>query len=226
MMSPMQLPSSTPKTAMVLAAGLGTRMRPLTDHQPKPLISVSGTALIDYTLDRFARAGVNHAVVNVHYLADQIEGHVKTRSAPRITISDERAELLETGGGLKKAAHHFDDAPIFCTNTDAILVDGPGAEPCERLAQAWDSAKMDMLLLLSPIEATSGYDGQGDFIHACADDTAGPIAFRQADYAPYVFTGLQILNSALLKDAPDGPFSTAMLWRQAAEARTPIRRCP
>ena len=173
--------------------------------------------MLDYTLDRFARAGIEQAVVNVHYLADQIEAHVQDRTAPRIMISDERAQLLETGGGLKKAAPFFDDAPIFCTNTDAILIDGPGLEPCARLAEAWDSTAMDMLLLLAPIAKTSGYDGPGDFTGAFnTDDGAGPIAFKQGDSAPYVFTGLQIINTALLKDAPDGPFSTSILWREAA----------
>jgi N-acetyl-alpha-D-muramate 1-phosphate uridylyltransferase len=124
-----------PHTAMVLAAGLGTRMRPLTDHLPKPLIKVAGKPLIDWTLDRFAGAGVRRAVVNVHYRADQMEAHLRGRRSPEIVISDERALLLETGGGLKKAAAHLGADPVYCTNTDAILVDGAPAARSDRARQ-------------------------------------------------------------------------------------------
>ncbi|MHA7873561.1 MAG: NTP transferase domain-containing protein, partial [Hyphococcus sp.] len=137
--------TAPPDTAMVLAAGLGTRMRPLTETTPKPLIRVAGKALIDYALDRFAAAGVNRAVVNVHHLADQIEDHVASRATPEIIISDEREELLETGGGLKKARRHFSDRPVYCTNTDAILIDSGSSEACETLHMAWRSADMDAL---------------------------------------------------------------------------------
>ena len=126
--------SFMPKTAMVLAAGLGTRMRPLTDETPKPLIKVAGKPLIDYALDRFADAGVTRAIVNVHYLPDQVEAHVATRTAPEIVVSDERALLLETGGGLKKARSEFGDDPLFCTNTDAIMIDDGGTEACAQLS--------------------------------------------------------------------------------------------
>ena len=204
--------SFIPQTAMVLAAGLGTRMRPLTDETPKPLIKVSGKPLIDYALDRFADAGVTRAIVNVHYLPDQVEDHVATRTAPEIVISDERALLLETGGGLKKARAEFGDEPLFCTNTDAIMIDGDGAEACAQLAEAWDASAMDALLLLVPIERTSGYDGRGDFTR----DKSGKIALRAGDAAPHVFTGLQILNPALIDEGPDGPFSTRLLWDAAA----------
>ncbi|MEO1135207.1 MAG: nucleotidyltransferase family protein [Pseudomonadota bacterium] len=155
--------SRMPDTAMVLAAGLGTRMRPLTDTTPKPLIKVAGKALIDYALDQFADAGVRRAVVNVHYLADQIETHLKSREAPEIIFSDEREELMETGGGLKKAQLVLGDAPIFCTNTDAIIMRADGAGPCAALSKVWDAARMDALLLLVPIAKASGYDGRGDF---------------------------------------------------------------
>ena len=210
--------SSMPKTAMVLAAGLGTRMRPLTDETPKPLINVAGKPLIDYALDRFADAGVTRAIVNVHYLPDQVEAHVATRTAPEIVVSDERALLLETGGGLKKARAKFGDDPLFCTNTDAIMIDGDGTEACAQLAAAWDVSEMDALLLLVPIERTSGYDGRGDFTR----DETGQIALRAGDAAPYVFTGLQILNPALIDEGPDGPFSTRLLW-DAAAARGRLR---
>lgn len=198
---------------MVLAAGLGTRMRPLTDHLPKPLIRVAGKPLIDWTLDRFAAAGVRRAVVNVHYLADQMESYLKGRGRPEVFFSDERALLLETGGGLKKARSLLGEAPIYCTNTDAILVDD-GAEPCRALADAWRDADMDALLLLAPLVKASGYDGGGDF-----DLEAGRPRWRTGASAPYVFTGLQILRPALLDGAPEGPFSTRLLWDKAMTAR-------
>ena len=203
--------SARPDTAMVLAAGLGTRMRPLTDKMPKPLIPVAGKPLIDYTLDRFAAAGVAKAVVNVHYLADQVERHLLGRSAPETIISDERGLLLETGGGLKKARAHFADKPVFCTNTDAILIDADGEEACATLTRHWDSEAMDALLLLIPTDKTSGYDGKGDF-----DQSAdGRIALRQGDCAPFVFTGLQLISPALIDEGPDGAFSTKLLWDRA-----------
>ncbi len=200
-----------PETAMVLAAGLGTRMRPLTDHLPKPLIKVAGTPLIDYTLDRFARAGVRRAVVNVHYRADQMEAHLKGRRAPEVVISDERAQLMETGGGLKKAAPFLGRAPVYCTNTDAILVDGAGAEPCRALSEAWRDDAMDALLLLAPVALASGYDGAGDF-DLGAD---GALDWRAGETAPFVYTGLQIIRPSLLDGTPDGPFSLRVLWDKA-----------
>jgi MurNAc alpha-1-phosphate uridylyltransferase len=198
---------------MVLAAGLGLRMRPLTDDLPKPLIKVAGKPLIDYALDRFAKAGVERAIVNVHFFADMMEAHVMRRASPRIVISDERALLLETGGGLKQAGPHLGTEPVFCTNTDAILLDDQGSEACARVAAAFDQARMDALLLLAPIERASGYDGAGDF-----DLANGRIAWRTRETAPYVFTGLQIISPALLAGAPDGPFSMRLLWDKALSA--------
>ena len=203
-----------PTTAMVLAAGLGTRMRPLTDHLPKPLIKVAGKALIDYTLDRFAQADVKRAVVNVHYRADQMESHLAQRRRPEIVISDERALLLETGGGLKKAQAHLGERPVFCTNTDAILVDGPGEEPCAALANAWRDEAMDALLLLVPACFASGYDGAGDF--DLSPD--GTLEWRAGASAPFVYTGLQIIRPSLLEGAPEGPFSLRLLWDKARTA--------
>ncbi len=200
-------------TAMVLAAGLGTRMRPLTDDRPKPLIPVAGKPLIDYALDRFAEAGLASAVVNVHYLANMIEDHVLRRQRPEIIISDERSQLLETGGGLKKARGHFHGDAIFCTNTDAILLDAPDTDACANLHAHWNPEEMDALLLLSPIAETSGYSGVGDF--TLTGD--GRIDFRRAAHAPFVFTGLQIIKPMLLDDAPEGPFSTKRLWDRALE---------
>jgi MurNAc alpha-1-phosphate uridylyltransferase len=198
-----------PDAAMVLAAGLGTRMRPLTDQLPKPLVPVAGRALIDYALDRFAAAGLARAVVNVHYRANQIETHVAGRARPRILISDERGELLETGGGVKKALPLLDAEAFYCTNTDAILIDD-GVEACRALADAW-SEDVDALLLLAPIGRASGYDGAGDF-HLAPD---GAVAFRAAAPAPFVFTGLQILRARLFRDAPEGAFSTRLVWTEA-----------
>ncbi len=204
--------SSKATQAMVLAAGLGTRMAPLTDVTPKPLIKVAGKALIDHALDRFADAGIAEAVVNVHYLADQVERHVAKRDAPRITLSDERDALLETGGGLKKARRFFGDAPIYCTNTDAILIDAGELESCALLQQTWNDSEMDALLLLAPIDRASGYDGAGDFSRG--ED--GRIAFRAGPSAPHVFTGLQLISPRLIDAGPDGAFSTKLLWDLAA----------
>jgi MurNAc alpha-1-phosphate uridylyltransferase len=194
---------------MVLAAGLGLRMRPLTDHLPKPLIKVAGKPLIDWTLDRFAAAGVRRAIVNVHYRADAMEAHLARRRRPEILISDERALLLETGGGLKKARPLFGMTPIYCTNTDAILVDD-GKEPCATLSEAWRDEAMDALLLFVPTERTTGYDGAGDF-----ELVGDRPVWRRGASAPFVFTGLQIIRPSLLEGAPEGPFSTRLLWEKA-----------
>jgi len=196
---------------MVLAAGLGTRMRPLTDERPKPLIDIAGKPLIDYSLDRFAEANIERAVVNVHYFADMLEAYVLKRNIPEIIISDEREELMETGGGLKQAHARFDTDTIFCTNTDAILLDDPNQDACTTLRTAWQPDEMDALLLLSPIANTSGYNGAGDFTRS----KDGRIAFRDKETAPFVFTGLQILKTSLLEDTPAGPFSTKILWDRA-----------
>lgn len=204
--------NANPSLAMVLAAGHGKRMRPITKHTPKPLIEVAGKALIDYALDRLKDAGVDKAVVNVHYLADQVEAHLAQRRKPEIIISDERTELLETGGGLKKARAYFGCDPIFCTNTDAILLDEGGAESCAMLTNLWSKTEMDALLLLVPIGKTSGYDGAGDFEKA----PDGRISFRTEDTAPYVFTGLQIISPSLIDEGPGGAFSTKQLWDIAA----------
>ncbi|MEM6537435.1 MAG: nucleotidyltransferase family protein [Pseudomonadota bacterium] len=203
-----------PKTAMVLAAGLGTRMRPLTDDTPKPLIRVAGKALIDYTLDQFADAGVQNAVVNVHYLADQIETHLKGRKQPNILISDERERLLETGGGVKKARPLLGEAPVFVSNTDAILLNDDGPSACTRLAESFDQERDDALLQLVPKEKTSGYDGLGD-VHL---DDLGRVSFRNGDEpAPFVFTGLQILNPRTVDKGPEGPFSLRITWKDAID---------
>lgn len=197
-------------TAIVLAAGLGKRMRPLTASQPKPMIRVAGKPLIDHALDRLAEAGIAKAVVNVHYLADAIEAHLKGRKAPEVTISDERALLMETGGGMVKAQALLPD-PFFCVNSDNIWLDGP-QDAFRDLSSAWDPARMDALLLLVPHTGARNYVGKGDF-HM---DGRGRLTRRRSGrIAPFIFTGIQLASKRLLREAPDGPFSTNVLWDRA-----------
>jgi len=202
----------TPRNAMVLAAGLGVRMRPLTDTLPKPLVKVAGKALIDYGLDRLAEVGVEHAVVNVHYLAGQIERHLAQRTRPTITISDERGLLLGTGGGVVKALPLLGGEPFFLLNSDTIWLDG-GAPNLRRLAAAFDPAGMDALLLLAPAAGSLGYAGPGDFFMA----GDGRLRARGKDErAPHVYAGAAILSPALFKGAPAGEFSLTDLFMRAA----------
>ena len=206
---------STPTTAMVLAAGLGTRMRPLTDDRPKALVEVGGRALIDHMLDRLAQAGVSRAVVNVHAFADRLETHLGGRSgSPEILISDERARLLETGGGLKAAQRLLGAAPVFTANIDAVWIEqGPAALPA--LAQAFDPARMDACLLVTRTARAIGLDGPGDFF--MADD--GALRFRGEEAAaPYAFCGVQVFKPALAAAEPDVVFSTSRIWRRLAQA--------
>ena len=206
-------------TAMIMAAGLGKRMRPLTASRPKPLVPVAGKALIDWSLDRLVEAGVARAVVNAHYLADALEAHLAQygRSHPElaITVSDERDLLLETGGGMVRAQGLLPD-PFFCLNSDNIWLDGPRTVFAE-LSSAWDAARMDALLLMVRHPAAHNYDGKGDF-HL---DPLGRVSRRRPGrVAPYIYTGIQIVSHRLLRDAPEGPFSTNVLWTRAmAEGR-------
>ena len=201
-----------PKSAMVLAAGLGTRMRPLTDTMPKPLVPVAGKPLLDHVLDRLADTGVERAVVNVHYLADQIIQHVAARKRPKIVISDERGFLLDTGGGVLKALPEFGNKPFYHLNADTIWIDG--ATPnLTRLAQAFDAKTMDALLLLAPTTGSIGYDGSGDF--AMAPD--GRLRRRHdKETAPFVYAGAAILSPALFANATPGGFSLTVLFDRAA----------
>ena len=199
-------------TAMVLSAGLGKRMRPLTASQPKPLVRVAGKALIDHALDRLAEAGVAKAVVNVHYLADSLEAHVKARKAPQVTVSDERELLLETGGGMKKALPLLPD-PFFAINSDNIWLDGPKNAFAD-LSSAWDAERMDALLLLVPHRGAHNFRGKGDF-HMAAD---GKVSRRRSGrIAPFIYTGIQLVSHRLMRDAPEGPFSTNVLWNRAID---------
>ncbi len=203
-----------PTTAMVLAAGFGERMRPLTDKIPKPLITVGGKALIDYGLDRLAEAGVEKAVVNVHYLADQIERHLAPRQRPRIVISDERALLLGTGGGVVKALPELGTAPFFHVNSDSIWIDGVKGN-LGRLAETFDPARMDVLLLLAPAAASIGYQGRGDF--AMASD--GRLRKRaEREVVPFVYAGAALLKPSLFAGAPAGPFGLTKMFDKAAES--------
>ena len=201
-------------TAMVMAAGLGKRMRPLTASQPKPLVRVAGKPLIDHALDRLADAGVSKAVVNVHYLADALEAHVKERAIPAISVSDERELLLETGGGMVKAqdAGLLPD-PFFACNADSIWLDGPRNAFAD-LSAAWDPERMDALLLVVTHARARNFDGTGDFYM----DGAGRLSRKKPDrIAPFIYTGIQLVGHRLLRDAPEGKFSTNILWDRAIE---------
>ncbi len=204
---------NTPRTAMVLAAGFGARMRPLTDTMPKPLVKVAGKALLDHVLDRLADAGVTRAVVNVHYLAEQIEKHVAARARPQITISDERGTLLDTGGGVVKALPLLGDAPFFHINSDTIWIDGVKPN-LTRLAGAFNPVSMDALLLLAPSVGSIGYSGRGDFLMA-PDGRLRPQPERQI--APFVYAGAAILTPRLFDGAPQGAFSLTTLFARASE---------
>jgi MurNAc alpha-1-phosphate uridylyltransferase len=199
---------------MVLAAGLGTRMRAFNGQIPKPLVRVGGKALIDHMLDRLADAGVERAVVNVHHLADQIERHLASRQRPQIVISDERRELLGTGGGVVKALPQLGPAPFFHVNSDTIWIDGVKPN-LGRLASAFDPAEMDALLLLAPTATSIGYAGRGDF--SMSPD--GKLKRRgERDVVPFVFAGAAILAPRLFDGAPAGAFSLTTLFERAAEA--------
>lgn len=210
-----EVEAEVPKTAMVMAAGLGKRMRPLTATRPKPLVEVAGRALLDHVLDRLKSAGVERIVVNVHYLPGSIEAHLASKShGLDFKISDERSLLLETGGGMVKAAPMIDSDPFLVVNSDNLWIDGP-ADTLKLLASHWDSKRMDALLLVVPQARAQNHRGMGDF-HM---DRAGRLRRREkAHVAPFVFTGIQMISKALLDGAPDGPFSTNILWDRAIEA--------
>lgn len=197
-----------PTKAMVLAAGLGTRMRPLTNAMPKPMVPLAGDTLIDRILDWLAASGIAEAVINTHYMADMLEAHLSRRSRPAIHISREDV-LLETGGGIRKALPMLGSAPFFSLNSDTLCIDGP-APALARLAAEWDDTRMDALLLVQMVDKTIGYDGQGDFfVH-----TDGTLTRAKSRPAPYVFTGVQLLHPRLFEGSPDGPFSMNVLYNR------------
>lgn len=204
-----------PHTAFVLAAGMGSRMRPLTDDLPKPMVRLAGRPLIDHVLDRLAEAGVSRAVVNVHYKAEVLLQHLEARTMPQIVIADERAQLLDTGGGVAAARDAIGHDPFFIHNSDTVWLE-QGTANLDNMIRTWDPGRMDSLLLLASLEASIGYDGAGDF-ELTAD---GRLERRAAGTrAAYVFAGVSIAHPRLLEDAPRGPFSLNLQWNRAIDAR-------
>lgn len=203
-------------TALILAAGLGTRMRPLTDDRPKALVEVGGRCLIDHMIDRLKAAGITRCVVNVHYFADRLEAHLKRRSDIEIVISDERERLLETGGGLKKARPLLGDAPIIVANIDSVWVEDNGGEGAiAELIDKWRPDQMDALLMLADMARSSGFDGAGDFF--LSDD--GQLRFRgDAPSAPYNYMGVHITRPDIVDRVVDEAFSLTPIWREKATA--------
>ena len=201
-------------TAMVLAAGLGTRMRPVTDTLPKPLVRVGGRALIHHALDRLAEAGIGSAVVNVHYLADLIEAHVRPRRRPTVAISDERGALLETGGGIRKALPLLGAAPFLILNSDSLWIEA-GMPNLLRLQGAWRPERMDILLLVAEMSKSLGFQGRGDF----SMDGNGRLQRRgERASVPFIYAGVAILKPQLFRDTPDGAFSLNLLFDRAIVA--------
>jgi len=199
-----------PKKAMIMAAGLGTRMRPLTNYMPKPLVKVSEKPLIDYALDFLSTSGISEIVVNSHYFAEMLEEHLQSHHlAQQITISRED-EVLETGGGIKKALSILGNSPFFVLNADVICVDG-SPPALTRLAENFDAEKMDTILLLHEVEKAVGYSGKGDFF---INDNGTLRRRTENEIAPYVFTGIQIIHPRLFVGAPDGKFSLNELYNR------------
>jgi len=207
------MPSPTPTTAMVFAAGLGQRMRPITDKLPKPLVKVAGRTLIDHCLDRFAENGVRRAIVNVHWLADQIEQHLAARAAPEIVISDERARLLDQGGGVKRVLPLIGAEPFFLCNTDAFWIEGPRSN-LRRLAEAFDAQTMDAILMVAASAGAVGVDWPGDFTM----DREGRLTAREPRrVAPFVYTGVGIIKPQLFDGVAEDVFRLAPFFYRAAE---------
>jgi MurNAc alpha-1-phosphate uridylyltransferase len=202
-----------PKTAMVLAAGFATRLRPLSHNRPKALVEVAGKTLLDHALDRLAQAGVTRAVVNTHHLADQIEAHLAARKRPAVQISHEQT-ILDTGGGIAQALPLLGPDPFYAVNAK-IVWRGGQEEALKRLAAIWDGEHMDALLLLQPTVTAVGYEGPGDLNM----DEFGRLRFRGAqEIAPFVYASIQIIHPRLFRDAPQGPFPLRPLWERAAAA--------
>ena len=205
-----------PGTAMIMAAGMGSRMMPLTATRPKPLVEVAGTTLLDHVLDQLRAAGVGRIVVNVHYLADQIEAHLAQHASDFVvTISDERALLLDTGGGLVRAKDMIPDDPFFCINADNWWTER-GENALQRMARAWDGGKMDVLMLVVPFERAGNTQGMGDFDL----DDEGHLS-REGPKGPrgYVWSGVQLIAKRLIADPPAEAFSTNVFWDRALAAR-------
>jgi len=202
-----------PTKAMVLAAGFGLRMRPLTDRMPKPLVRVAGQPLLDHVLDKLSQAGVAEAVVNVHYLGEQIIDHVASRKLPHVTISDERNEVLGTGGGVVKALPLLGDAPFYHVNSDTLWIDGVRSNLL-RLAENFDPARMDIMLLMAPTASSIGYSGRGDY-SMLPDGTLR--ARREKEVVPFVYAGAAIIAPSIFAGAPQGEFSLTKMFDRASE---------
>jgi MurNAc alpha-1-phosphate uridylyltransferase len=204
---------TAPTDAMVLAAGLGTRMKPITDLKPKPLVEVGGRTLIDHVLDKLADAGIERAVVNVHHHAEQMERHLAGRDAPKIEVSDERDALLDSGGGVVKALPLLAGDAVFVLNADTFWIDG-ASRNLANMAAAWDPARMDALLLVAALTASVGFDGAGDFTFT-PDGRLRRRAERQV--TPFAYAGVAIMSRASFEGAPEGPFSLNRLWNEAID---------
>jgi MurNAc alpha-1-phosphate uridylyltransferase len=200
--------------AMIMGAGLGTRMRPLTDDRPKPMVTVAGRTLIDHAIDRLIAAGVTRVVVNLHYKAAMLQAHLSKRRDVEIVYSDETERLLDTGGGVVKAMPHFGGEPFFVVNSDSIWVEG-GAPPLSAMQKLWDAGRMDALLLLAEMETAMGYEGSGDFVL----EADGKVARAKGRIEqPYAYPGVQIVHPRLFDGAPAGAFSTNVIWDRAIAA--------
>ncbi len=197
--------------AMVLAAGLGKRMRPLSLHRPKPLVEVNGRALIDYAFDLLREAGLTHGVINTHYLAEQMRDYIAHIDDLQLSESPEE-ELLETGGGLAKALPLLGDAPFFALNSDTICLSAASGPVLQKMHEAWDAEQMDIMMLLMPRERAIGYDGAGDFV--LSDDQKRFRRRREGEAGALVFTGVQLLHPRVFEHAPEGPFSMNVIYNR------------
>lgn len=206
--------TAVPDTVMVFAAGLGKRMRPITDRIPKPLVKIAGRTMLDHMLDRFAEIGIKRAIVNVHYLADQLERHLLERKAPEIIISDERDKLLDQGGGIKKVLPLIGDKPFFICNTDAIWLEGARSN-LALLRERWDPHAMDVLLLVAASATSVGVDWAGDFL---MDAEGRLMRRRESEIAPFVYAGVGIIKPQLFADAKEDAFRLAPYFFAAAES--------
>ena len=206
--------SAVPRCAMVLAAGLGLRLRPLTETRPKPLIEVTGRALLDHTLDRLAAAGVRHVVANLHYKGEMIRRHLAARREPEVSFSDESEALLETGGGVARALEKLGAEPFLVVNGDVLWQDGV-QNTLSLLARRWDEGAMDALLLVQPTVGAIGYEGRGDYF---MDPLGGLRRRREGEVTPFLFAGIQILHPRLFDGGPQGSFSLNLLYDRAEQA--------
>lgn len=205
--------SATPEKAMVLAAGLGTRMRPITNHMPKPLVRVGGKTLLDWGLDALAEAGIRDAVVNVHYFPDMVIEHVAHRQMPAITISDERDHLLDSAGGIVKALPFFGEEPFFILNADTFWIDREGSN-LKRLASFWDGERMDILLMLADPQIATGHTGKLDFLM----DDGGALERTRGTDSGYIYAGAAILHPRIFAGASPEPHSLNLYFDRAISA--------